>query len=114
MQPLTDLSETPPLSEDERWMEVARIAFPKQRNEQEVIAEQQRFVGAGAARVHALWPECMHVFERLYMHVLCPKYMHALDQSTQSTMSSRAHFPHVPEATAIGIGRVDESEMLAL
>ena len=44
MQPLTDLSETPQLSEDERWMEVARIAFPKQRNEQEVIAEQQRFV----------------------------------------------------------------------
>ena len=41
---LTDLSETPQLSEDERWMEVARIAFPKQRNEQEVIAEQQRFV----------------------------------------------------------------------
>ena len=30
------------------------------------------------------------------MHVLCPKYMHALDQSTQITMSSRAHFPHVP------------------
>ena len=27
---LTDLSETPQLSEDERWMEVARIAFPKQ------------------------------------------------------------------------------------
>ena len=44
MQPLTDLSGTPQLSEDERWMEVARIAFPKQRNEQEVIAEQQRFV----------------------------------------------------------------------
>ena len=44
MQPLTDLSETPQLSEDERWMEVARIAFPKQRNEQEVIAEQQQFV----------------------------------------------------------------------
>ena len=44
MQPLTDLSTTPQLSEDERWMEVARIAFPKQRNEQEVIAEQQRFV----------------------------------------------------------------------
>ena len=44
MQPLTDLSETPQLSEDERWMEVARIAFPKQRNEQEVIAQQQRFI----------------------------------------------------------------------
>ena len=44
MQPLTDLSGTPQLSEDERWMEVARIAFPKQRNEQEVIAQQQRFI----------------------------------------------------------------------
>ena len=66
MQPLTDLSETPQLSEDERWMEVARIAFPKQRNEQEVIAEQQRvierFQGSRSERYVYLSKTCLAQF----------------------------------------------------
>ena len=42
-EPLTDLAGSPQLSGADRWMEAARIAFPKPRNEQEVTAMQQRF-----------------------------------------------------------------------
>ena len=44
MKPLTNMSESPELSGADRWMEAARIAFPKPRNEQEAATEEQAFI----------------------------------------------------------------------